>query len=270
MTESRENYTMGYGAAATAIMAMRTAETHAGFFLPHLKPGMSLLDCGCGPGSVTLGLAEIVSPGNVVGTEIEPSQVALAKDKASKSNIQNVRFETADIYELPFDDASFDAVFISAVLGNLKTPLRGIREAFRVLRDGGVIGVKEFDHGGDIVYPSDKPLELYNDLYLRHRRDNGHDPESGRKVGAYLNQSGFERITMSASYEAYSDPTQLRGAAELNLRLLIEGWGEAYLSRGWATREDIEAMTNGWRTFAGLPGAFFAVAWCEGVAYKPM
>lgn len=44
MTESRENYTMGYGSAATAIMAMRTAETHAGFFLPYLKPGMSILD----------------------------------------------------------------------------------------------------------------------------------------------------------------------------------------------------------------------------------
>ena len=49
MSRDREQYTMGYGPAATAIMAQRTAQSHTGFFLPHLKRGMSLLDCGCGP-----------------------------------------------------------------------------------------------------------------------------------------------------------------------------------------------------------------------------
>jgi ubiquinone/menaquinone biosynthesis C-methylase UbiE len=71
MTNEREQYTMGYGPAATAIMAMRTAESHAAFFLPYLKPGLSLLDCGCGPGTITAGFAELVAPGEVVGTEIE-------------------------------------------------------------------------------------------------------------------------------------------------------------------------------------------------------
>jgi ubiquinone/menaquinone biosynthesis C-methylase UbiE len=146
MTNEREQYTMGYGPAATAIMARRTAQSHAAFFLPHLKPGMSLLDCGCGPGTITLSFAELVAPGQVVGTEIEALHVALARENAANSNVSNVRFETADIYGLPFEDASFDAVFISAVLSNLREPIRGLREAYRVLRPGGVIGIKEFDH----------------------------------------------------------------------------------------------------------------------------
>ena len=71
MTNQREQYTMGYGQAATSIMAARTAQTHAAFFLPYLKPGMRVLDCGCGPGTITVGFGEVVAPGEVVGTELE-------------------------------------------------------------------------------------------------------------------------------------------------------------------------------------------------------
>ncbi len=59
----REEYTHGYGAASEE-MARRSAESSAAFFLPHLKSGMRLLDVGCGPGSITLGLA--VLPTDVV------------------------------------------------------------------------------------------------------------------------------------------------------------------------------------------------------------
>jgi ubiquinone/menaquinone biosynthesis C-methylase UbiE len=170
MTKEREQYTMGYGPAATAIMAMRTAQSHAAFFLPYLKPGMNVLDCGCGPGTITAGFAELVAPGEAVGTEIEASHVAIARENAAQHNIRNVRFETADIYELPFADASFDAVFISAVLGNLREPIRGLREAFRVLKPGGVIGAKEFDHGGDLLYPPDPALEKYGELYPQYSK----------------------------------------------------------------------------------------------------
>jgi ubiquinone/menaquinone biosynthesis C-methylase UbiE len=259
---------MGYGPASTAIMATRTAASHAAFFVPHLKSGMSVLDCGCGPGTITLGFAEIVAPGQVIGTEIESSQVEIARQNALKATVSNVRFEVADIYDLPFEESSLDAIFISAVLGNLKDPVRGLSEANRVLKPGGVIGVKEFDHGLDILYPVIPSVQNYNDLYLRLRRENGHDPEIGRKVGSYLDQAGFGDVRMSANYEAYADPVMLRGAVELNIGLLTESWGEAFISRGWATSEEIEAMSDAWRGFANLPGAIFAVAWCEALARK--
>src|SRR5512132_437390 len=122
MTNNREEYTMGYGPAAVALMGARSAQTHAAFFLPHLKPGMRLLDCGCGPGTVTLGFAEMVAPGSAIGTDIEASQMALATETAIKRGISNARFEPASIYELPFEDSSFDAVFMSALIGNLREP----------------------------------------------------------------------------------------------------------------------------------------------------
>lgn len=268
MTTDRESYTMGYGRAATTIMSLRTAESHAGFLIPYLKPGMNLLDCGCGPGTITIGLAKYVAPGNATGTEIEETQVAIARGNAARQNVSNVRFEAASIYELPFDDASFDAVFISAVLGNLKEPSRGLREAYRVLRPGGVIGVKEFDHGGDIYFPVDPAIVNYNDLYVRLRRENGHDPEGGRKIGSYLLEAGFSGLKSSACFESLTDPEILNGAAELNIALLTDSWADAFKSRGWATDDSISEMTGGWRRFAKTPGAFLAFAWCEAVGWK--
>lgn len=267
MTNEREQYTMGYGPAATAIMSMRTAQSHAGFFVQHLKPGMSVLDCGCGPGTITLGFAEVVAPGEVVGTEIEEAHVALARENASKHGVTNIRFEAANLYELPFGDASFDAVFISAVLANLQEPIRGVCEAYRVLKPGGVIGVKDFDHGGDLIYPRGAGLEKYAELYVRLRRSNGHDPESGRKIGGLLNEAGFVDLNMSALYESFTG-ARAEGFAQVSIGLLKEAWGKEFQSRGWSNEDDLQAMIDDWITFARSPGAIFAACWCEAVARK--
>lgn len=267
MNNEREQYTMGYGPAATAIMSMRTAQSHAGFFTQHLKPGMTVLDCGCGPGTITIGFAETVAPSEVVGTEIEEAHVTLARENAARQNTSNVRFQTADLYQLPFADESFDAVFISAVLANLKEPIRGVGEAYRVLKRGGVIGVKDFDHGGDLIHPKGAALEKYNELYVRLRRSNGHDPESGRKIGALLSEAGFVDVEMSALYESFIGD-RAKGFAEVSIGLLHEAWGKEFESRGWTKPADIQAMIDDWTTFANTPGAIFAACWCEAIAHK--
>jgi SAM-dependent methyltransferase len=268
MTQAREQYTMGYGPAATAIMGQRTARSHASFLLPYLKAGMSLLDCGCGPGTITVDFAEVLAPGEVVGTEIEDAQVRIARDHAASRDVSNVRFEVGSIYGLPFPDNSFDAVFISAILGNLREPLRGLHEIFRVLKPGGVIGVKEFDHGGDIVYPIDAGLQRFSDLYVRLRREHGHDGESGRKIGTFLNAVGFRDLKVNASYENVSEPQMLGAVAKLNIGLLAEGWAEEFKNRNWATADDCAEMIESWKKFSVTPGALLAFTWCEAVAFK--
>jgi len=261
---------MGYGPAAISLMGRRTARSHAAFFVPYLKSGMDLLDCGCGPGTITLGFAELVKPGIAVGTDIEASQVAMATAQAAKEDVSNARFEVANVYSLPFADESFDAFFMSAVLGNLQEPMRALREAYRVLKPGGVIGVKEFDHGGDIVYPLEPAMAKYDELYRRLRSEFGHNSEGGRMIGAQLLDVGFGGLQMSASFETLSDPKVLRNAAQVFIGLLAEGWSEAFTSRGWANEHDVQAMRDAWLRFAEFPGALFGAAWCEAVAVKPV
>ena len=106
-----EQYTIGYGEAADRWMRQRTAAVDAEFFLPYIRPGSRVLDVGCGPGSITVGLAETVAPGEVIGVDSEPLQieraVALSRDPA----LANIRFEVANAYDLPYPDGSFDGVF---------------------------------------------------------------------------------------------------------------------------------------------------------------
>src|SRR5262245_37069717 len=106
-----EVYSQQDNPAFEAWLATKTASREGGFFLPHLRPGMRVLDVGSGPGSITVGLAEVVAPGEVIGVDLQPALVEQARARAAKHNAANVRFEVANVYDLPYRSGSFDAVF---------------------------------------------------------------------------------------------------------------------------------------------------------------
>jgi cyclopropane fatty-acyl-phospholipid synthase-like methyltransferase len=82
MTRSPEIYTPGYAEPTLRLMLQRNAAKHAAFFTPYLRGGMCVLDCGCGPATITLDLAKLVSPGQVVGIDLEPNQLRSAQDRS--------------------------------------------------------------------------------------------------------------------------------------------------------------------------------------------
>ncbi len=89
---NKEAYVQRDNPAIEACFAARTASKEAAFFLPYLHPGMQVLDVGCGPGSITLGLAEVVAPGEVVGIDLQPAQIEQARASVAKRAVANVRF----------------------------------------------------------------------------------------------------------------------------------------------------------------------------------
>jgi ubiquinone/menaquinone biosynthesis C-methylase UbiE len=82
---------------------------------------MSLIDCGCGPGTITIELAKAVVPGQVVGIDLEPKRIEQARTTAFKEGVNNIRFEVASVFELPFANDYFDAAFEHTLLSNWRS-----------------------------------------------------------------------------------------------------------------------------------------------------
>lgn len=241
-----ENYTPGYTQNASDFMAQRSAHTHAAFLLPHLRDSLRLLDCGCGPGSMTCDFARIVPSGHVTGIDREESQIERARSRATRQQLHNVAFEVGSIYELPFPDASFDVVFAHAVFEHLSSPAAALAELHRVLALDGIVALRSPDWGGFIVAPDTHGLQSAINRYIEIQTANGGDVYVGRKLPGLLRSAGFESLSFSASYECYQSPPFI---------------GE-YLAQRLAS-SDAHAEAEALREWSRHPDAVFAQSWCE-------
>jgi ubiquinone/menaquinone biosynthesis C-methylase UbiE len=111
-----KTYLHGHAPAVVQQHGLRTAEEAAAFLIPELTPDMRLLDVGCGPGSITLGFAERLPLGEVVGIDLSQETLAQATQNAEARGIKNLRYEVANIYELPFDTGHFNVVYAHQVI----------------------------------------------------------------------------------------------------------------------------------------------------------
>jgi ubiquinone/menaquinone biosynthesis C-methylase UbiE len=257
-------YSQQANPAFEAEMAARTASHEAAFLLPYLRRGMQLLDVGCGPGSITLGLAEIVAPGQVVGIDIQAAQVEQAR--AAAHGIATVRFEVADLYALPFPDASFDGAFANGVLMHLREPVRALAELRRVLRPGGIAGVRDPDLGASLCAPTTPLLEQWLAMRVQVRQHNGGDPFMSRHYRRFLLEAGFTHAEASASVEsAGSREGTHRHAAFLKGQL--QGFARTVVTAGWMEQATLDAVVGEIDVWAQRPDAFSATIWCEAVGW---
>src|SRR5699024_810448 len=144
--------------------AWRTAENSAAYLVDYLESGMDVLDVGCGVGTITVDLATYIPGGRVLGVDIALEPLERAADLAVAQNVENVEFEQADAYHLPFADGSYDVVHAHQLLQHLRDPLAAIAEMRRVLRRGGLLALREADYGGMTWFP-ESGLTGWRDLY---------------------------------------------------------------------------------------------------------
>lgn len=247
-----ERYTLGYDASALAFVSRRTLESHGAFFIGHLREGMRVLDVGCGPGSITMGIAARIGTGSVTGVDLSETQVRLAEASAAKQGITNAEFRTASAYELPFDDQQYDAVFSHALIEHLSEPDRAMREFLRVLKPGAVMGVATPDWSGFLYGPSSPPLKAAVRAYEAMQVRNGGDVTVGHKLSQYAVEAGFERVRQWARYENFEPISIITDllSAKLEQDDEVE---HARLLRDWGR----------------LPHAMFAEAWVACVGFRP-
>jgi SAM-dependent methyltransferase len=251
MSALSDGYAPGFSDDALAMLTRRTAATRAAFFLPFLAPGMRVLDVGCGPGTITHGLAEVVSPGGTcVGIDVEASQIELA----GATPVANLTFEVASAYALPFPDGSFDAVFSHALFEHLARPADVAAELARVLRPGGVVGVCCSDWGDAFVDPRTPDVERALACHVTLRRRAGGDPFAGARLERWIADAGFADVQARVQHEvdmSYGDfaryigsriEAAARDAEGVERERLLAG---AEAARRWA-QHDNGRLTQPW------------------------
>jgi ubiquinone/menaquinone biosynthesis C-methylase UbiE len=265
-----ETYTHGHAPATVRQHGRRTAEEAAAFLLPELRPGMRLLDVGCGPGSITRGLAERLAPGEVVGVDLSRETLAAARAEAAARGLGNLRYEEGSLYELPFADASFDVVYAHQVVQHLREPAAALREMLRVVRPGGLVAVRDVDWGTVSYWPPDPWLDRFVETHFKTWYRNGGEPRMGRRLRALFNAAGVADLQVTASVWCYATPSEtIEWGESYAERLLTSPMGSRPVEYGFATREDLEAMAAAFRAWAVHPDAFWAFTHVAALARKP-
>jgi len=161
----------------------RTLENDAPELIPCLKPDLKVLGVGCGTGVITMGVAEVVKPGDVVRIEPAENRVATGNDIARERGLDNVSFQVGNAQKLDFPDGTFDIVYSNTVLHHCVDPIGVLREQKRVTKPGGLViaaGVR--DWGLTPKYPVCPAVEKLYEGHVRYHQSPLTRYLSGRQV----------------------------------------------------------------------------------------
>ena len=262
-------YTHGHHESVLRSHRWRTAQNSAAYLLPYLRSGQSLVDIGCGPGTITADLADLVAPGPVTASEVIEPALALARAEVARRGTPNVAFAVADVQALSFPDASFDVVHAHQVLQHLGDPVGALRELRRVARPGGVVAVRDSDYAAFAWYPRLSALDDWLALYHAVTRGNGAEPDAGRHLLAWAHAAGFTEVTASSSTWCFASPADREWWGGLWAdRILQSDLATQALAAGLATGADLDRISAGWREWAAHPDAWFSVLHAEIIARR--
>lgn len=149
-----DRYTHGHSSGVINQHSARTAENSARHLLPSLRDGLDVIDVGCGPGSISVGLARAVAPrGTLVAVDVAEDVLPMARAAARDAGVTNATFEVASVYDLPHPDDRFDVAHAHQVLQHLSDPVAALRELRRVVKPGGLIAIRDADYASMLSHP---------------------------------------------------------------------------------------------------------------------
>ena len=270
LESSTPDYTMGFGDEMLESLKRLTAETHAKHLLPYLRPGLRVLDFGCGPGAISVGLAKAVDPGELHGVDMDESQIELARAIAQQRGQENAKFHLGDVTALPFEDGFFDVAHCHNVLVHVPDTQAVLTEVSRVLKPGGIIACRELIAESSFTHPDfgiiGKAWDMFQDLL---QADDGH-PQMGKELKGHILAAGFEKVRATTSFDVHSAPADVAFIhAFANQWFLSPEITEAAIKYGASTRELCDRIRAAYDLWREHPGALCLVAFGEAVANKP-
>jgi SAM-dependent methyltransferase len=208
--------------------------------------GSRVLEAGCGVGAQTRILARRSPAARFVSVDVSGESLALARRAITSEGLTNVEFQQADLFALPFAEASFDHVFVCFVLEHLRQPEEALTALMRVLRPGGSLTVIEGDHGSALFHPMSARAQRTIECLNQAQAAAGGDALIGRRLYPLLRAAGLDDVQVSPRF-VYADSSRPR-------------WVDGF------TRKTFIAMVEGAAESALRLGLIDQAAWDEGIA----
>jgi len=263
-----ESYTHGHHESVLRSHRARNVANSADYLRTYLTPGTSLLDVGCGPGTLTADLARLVAPGRVVGVDAAEEVLDTARAHSADEGV-TVDYLVANAYELPFEDATFDIVHAHQLLQHLSDPLAAIREMRRVTKPGGLVAARDSDYAAMAWYPEFDGLTEWNLLYHEVTAAHGYEADAGRRLFAWFQEAGFAvaDLVPTASTWCYATPAARDWWGGLWAQRCVESnFAIQAKDAGLADDVALEQLAQDWRDWAQHPSGWFSVLHGEVIA----
>jgi ubiquinone/menaquinone biosynthesis C-methylase UbiE len=183
--------------------------------------------------------------------------------------LTNCEFQVANVLELPFEDNYFDAVFGHTILMQFANASTVLKEVYRVLRAGGIIGFREVDFGANLSYPEDSAQAMAMNVLSESIIRNGGYPNIGRCLPDLFTNCDFEVISKKASYNMASTKSEHK----LVYEWLADWWDEAEfvkkaITDGWLSKEKVKSIAKGLKMESEDLSVLHASTYCQVLGKK--
>ncbi|KAE8143704.1 S-adenosyl-L-methionine-dependent methyltransferase [Aspergillus pseudotamarii] len=253
-------YTTDHSTSVLQTHNWRTASNSTAYLLPHITSTSKILDIGCGPGSISVDFASRAPQGHVTGIEYVPDPLDQARELASSKGVTNIDFRVGDIHSLDFPDDTFDIVHVHQVLQHIADPVKALKEMRRVVKPGGIVAARE----SSVMtwYPENKGIEAWLDITTRMAKAKGGNPHPGRVIHVWAEEAGFEQsnIQKSTGSWCFSTPEERQyWGGSMGARARSSGFAKTAIEDGFATKEELESISDGWKEFVDAEQGWFGL-----------
>lgn len=233
-------YFVGHDDVVLQNYLKRTPQVYASYVLPYLKATSSVLDVGCGPGSITSGFKSFCPNGQVVGVDMDTSSIKTARKMFGST----ATFDVANVYNLPFQDDSFDVVHSYNLLQHIEDIPSALKEMRRVMKPDGIMATRVVCTQQITASIDHKGLDMFYKAYFELTQTTGCDLDIMFHMPKLARQAGFTQVKMQASSNCFVDK-DLEDYLQLVAGYLSPGeMLNSMKGKGGASDEEIEVMRD--------------------------
>jgi SAM-dependent methyltransferase len=252
-------YTHGHHESVLRSHRWRTAENSAGYLLPQLRPGLSLLDVGCGPGTITADFAARLAPGLVVG--IDPARDVVEQARSAVgAGPGAARIEVGDVRTWDGVGVRFDVVHAHQVLQHVADPVEVLAAMAARCAPGGLVAARDGDYSAMSWFPRLPELDRWLELYRQAARANGGEPDAGPRLLHWAREAGLTDVTATASTWCHAtDAERAWWGGMWADRIVESALARQLVDTGLATTAELQEISAAWRRWATATDGVFIV-----------